>query len=67
MAIIYIKILKSKNIFYKIFNILKVKTADKKKIIYLPVNTQSSNKRIKRVIKKLCKYLNKNNINSVVI
>ena len=67
MTIIYIRAIVKSNLFCRLFNKFTIKDIENKKMIYLPLNEKSSARKTEKVIKKLCKYLYKNNITTCTI
>ena len=65
--IIYVKQLEEKKLMYTLFNILKAERIADKAFINLPINKNSSKRKIEKVFEKLGKYLYNNNIKNVVL
>lgn len=65
--IIYVKQFEKKELIYSLFNIFKAEQLDDKAILYIPINKNSSRKKIEKVFEKLSRYFYNNNIKNIVL
>ena len=67
MVIIYIEAIKKINYLYKWFNFYKIKNEDDKIIIQIPITNKTTQKKIERILKKVCMLCYNNNITNCVL
>lgn len=63
----YVKQFEKIKFIYRIFKILKKEQIEDKTIIYIPINSNSRKKTVKRVMEKLSKYLYENSVKNVIL
>jgi len=65
--IMYVKTFEKQKLIYKLFNIFREEKIEGRAFLFLPINNNSSKRKIKKVFDKLGKYLYNNNIKNIIL